>query len=419
MIEPQAGESVESWQSSLPQDNGSRALDVLLLLAGDRRRIFIVTLIALLLGTAVAFFLKPTFTAVATILPPQQQQSSVSALVGQFSSLAALGGGSNLLKNPADMYVGMIMSRTAADRLINRFHLQDLYKAKTMEEARKAFKSHINVEAAKDGLIEISVKDHDPHRASDLANGLVNELYQLTSTLAITEAAQRRLFFDKQLEEEKTDLATAEEDLKKTQERTGLIQLSGQAEAIIQSVASLRAQIVSREVELQAMRTYATDQNPDVTRLQQEIDTLQQQLNTMEKSQSRLQPGDIQVPTGQVPGAGLEYARKLREVTYHTTLLTLLSKEYEGARIDEAKSAPLIQVVDAAVPPDRKSGPPRLLIILGSAVVGFCLACFWTFFSQTIARMRRNPESAEKLDQLLAIFHLLYIVSGRPRSGVT
>jgi tyrosine-protein kinase Etk/Wzc len=406
MSEPQIDESPEGRPFSLTQDENIRVLDILLLLARDRRRIAIVTFVALFFGAAVAFLLKPTFTAIATILPPQQQQSSVSALVGQFGSLAGLGGGAGLLKNPADMYVGMIMSRTATDRLIVRFHLQGIYKKKTMEDARKAFKTHITVEAAKDGLIEISVKDHDPRRASDLANGLVDELYHLNSTLATTEAGQRRLFFDRQLEEEKADLAKAEEDLKSTQEKTGLIQLSGQAEAIIQNVGSLRAQIVSREVQLQAMRTYATDQNPEVTRLQQEIDALQQQLNTTEKSQSQLQPGDIQVPTGQIPEAGLEYARKLREVTYHTTLLTLLSKEYEAARIDEAKSAPLIQVVDSAVPPDKKSGPPRMLITLGFAVIGFCIACFWSFFSQALVRSRQNPEMAVKLDQLRTLLHL-------------
>ena len=145
-----------------------------------------------------------------------------------------------------------------------------------------------------------------------MANGTIDELHHLTSTLAITEAAQRRLFFSQQLVEEKTALEAAEEDLKQTQEKTGLIQLSGQAEEIIRDVANLRAQIVAREVQMKAMRTYATDANPDMTLLQQEIDGLEQQLTAMESNQRRIGPGDIQVPTGQVPEAGLAYARKLR-----------------------------------------------------------------------------------------------------------
>lgn len=402
MNELQPADVAESQDSNPVQDQGIELLDILLVLARDRRRIAIVTLATLLLGAVVAFLLKPTFTAIATILPPQQQQSSVSAMLGQLGTLAALGGGvGGLLKNPADLYVGMITSRTVADRMIDRFHLRSLYKTKTMDDTRKVLKSRITAEAAKDGLIEISVKDHDPHRASDMANDLIEELYRLTSTLAITEAAQRRLFFNEQLEDEKSALAAAEEDLKKTQEKTGLIQLSGQAEEIIRSVADLRAQIVSREVQIQAMRTYATDQNPDVTRVEQEIDALQQQLTALENNQRRMQPGDIQVPTGQVPEAGLEYARKLREVTYHTTLLNLLSREYEAARIDEAKSAPLIQVVDHAVPPEKRSGPHRALLIVAAGFIGFLAACVWAIFRQTLRRIEQLPENAQKLHQLL------------------
>jgi tyrosine-protein kinase Etk/Wzc len=415
----QGSESLGSPSPNPAQNGGADILDVLLVLARGRRRIAIVTLSSFLLGALVSILLKPTFTATASILPPQQQQSSASAMMGQLGSLAGLGGAAGLLKNPADMYVGMIMSRTVADKIIDRFHLQDMYKTKTMEDTRKALKSHVSVEAAKDGLIEISVKDGNPRRASDIANGLIDELYHLNSKLAITEAAQRRLFFTEQLEDEKAALVAAEEDLKKTQEKTGLIQLSGQAEEIIRNVAELRAQIVSREVQLQGVHTYETDENPEVTRLQQEIDALQKQLTTLENNQRRMQPGDIQVPTGQVPEAVLEYARKLREVTYHTTLLNLLSKEFEAARIDEAKSAPLIQVVDSAVPPDRKSGPHRTLITLGFAVIGFCIACFWAFFSHALVRMRQNPEPAEKLDQLLTALRLRSQAAGRPRPRVT
>jgi len=402
MSELQAAESLENQAPNLSQEGGIDILDILLILARGRRRITIVTLVVFAMGGAVSFLLRPTFTATATILPPQQQQSSVSAMMGQLGSLAGLGGGGNLLKNPADMFIGMMMSRTVADRMIDQFHLQNLYKKKTMDDTRKAFKSHITTEAGKDGLIEISVKDTDPHRASDLANGLIDGLHRLTSALAISEAGERRLFFNQQLEEEKTALAAAEEDLRKTQENTGLIQFSGQAEEIIRNVASLRAQIVSREVEMQAMRTYATEQNPDLTRLQQEIAAFQQQLNAMENNQRRLEPGDIQVPTGQVPEAGLEYARKLREVTYHTALLSLLSKEYEGARIDEAKSAPLIQVVDRAIPPDVKSGPPRGLLTLTFGFLGFIVACLWEFVRHTLARIKKLPQNVQKLDQLHA-----------------
>jgi tyrosine-protein kinase Etk/Wzc len=403
--EIQVTESQENQTLSLKRDEKIDILDILLILARDWPRIVIFTLVALLLGAAVSFLLKPTFTATVTILPPQQPQSSVTAMMGQLSALAGISGGGGLLKNPSDMYVGMITSRTVFDRMIDRFHLQALYKKKTMDDTRKALKSRVSTEVGRDGFIEVSVKDTDPRRASDLANGLVDELHHLTSTLAITEAAQRRLFFNQQVENEKAALAAAEEDLRKTQEKTGLIQLTGQADAIIRGVANLQAQIVNHEVQLQAMRTYATDQNPDLARLQQEIGALRSQLSTLENNQRRMRPGDIQVPTRQVPEAGLEYARKLREVTYHTALFTLLSKEYEGARIDEAKSAPLIQIVDRAIPPDRKSGPPRALLTLAAGLLGFAVVCLLAFVRHTLTRIEQIPENAIRLEQLRATFH--------------
>jgi tyrosine-protein kinase Etk/Wzc len=386
----------------------SRRLRILLILLQDRLRIAIITFASLLIGAAVAFLMKTNFTATATILPPQAPQSTASALMGQLGSLAGLGAGGagGLLKNPADIYVAMLQSRTIADHIINQFHLESLWKQKKMEDTRKTLKSHAEFEAAKDGLIVITVKDPNPKLASDMANAFVGELYRMNSTLAITEAGQRRLFFDQQLDEEKNALATAENDLRATQEKTGLIELTGQSQMAIRTIAETGAELRSREVELEAMRSYATDQNPDLSRLQSQIDTLRKQLSTLENNQKGMLPGDTQVPAGRVPGEGLEYIRKLREVKYHQTLYDLLSRQFEAARIDEAKSAPIIQVIDRALPPDKKSGPPRMLITLGLGVVGFCFACFWAFWKRALARIREDDSSAAILDQMSTILHV-------------
>lgn len=384
-------------------------LDVLLALASDWRRIAIITGSALVLGGGVAFlWMKPVYIATATILPPQAPQSTASALMGQLGSLANLGGGGagSLLKNPADMYVGILQSRTISDRIIQEFHLQELWRLKNLEDTRVMLKNKAQFDAAKDGLIDITVKDHDPQKASDYANAFVNELYLINSKLAITEASQRRLFFDQQLNEEKNALVAAEDTLRVTQEKTGLINLSGQAQMAIRSIADLQAQISSREVEMQAMRSFATDQNPDLIRLQGEIATLRQQLRRLQNDTQHQLPGDTQVPAGKVPKEGLQYERDVRDVKYHETLFELLSKQFEAARIDEAKSAPIIQVVDRAVPPDKKSGPPRLLITLGCGFVGFCLASLWVFLRLSLMRLEQTPESGAKLDQLYKKLHL-------------
>jgi tyrosine-protein kinase Etk/Wzc len=386
---------------STPGDNTNvDALDILLVLVANRRLIGIITVAAFSAGLALALLLKPTFTATAVILPPQQQSSS-SALLGQLGSLASLGGGPSAalgLKSPADMYIGMLKSRTIADDIIAKFHLGMVYKTKKQYDTRLALKSHTEIESGKDNLIQISITDHDPRRASDIANAYVTNLYSMNSNLAITEAAQRRVFFDQQLDAEKKALTGAEEDLRQTQQKTGIIQLSGQAEMVIRTIAQLRADIASRQVELQSLKTYATDQNPSITRLREEISTMQVQLSKLENDeQHQMLPGDISVPAGRLPSDSLEYARKIREVKYHDTLFDLLSRQYEAARIDEAKSAPIIQIIDHAIPPDRKSGPSRLLLLLASGTLGFIFTSCWVILKEYWLALRSNPRYESRI----------------------
>ncbi len=383
------------------RSTGTILLDTLLVLSKSKRTILTASVCAFLLGLLLCLVLKPTYTATALILPPQSPQSSLSSLMGQLGSLSGLSGGSgSLLKNPADLYVGILQSRTIADRAIGTFHLQDQWRTKSMWETRKKLATRVQIEAGKNGLIQITAKDNSPQQASDLANFFVDALYRMNSTLAISEASQRRVFFDQEVAQEKNALAAAEEDLKQTQQKTGLLSLSGQAELAIRSVAQVRADIASKQVALQGLLAYDAEENPAVIRLRQEVQALQSQLTTLENNQQRLAPGDTQIAANQVPGGSLEYVRKLREVKYHDALYEALSRQYEAARIDEAKSAPIIQVVDRSVPPDHKSGPPRLLIMAGLTTFGIVASCVWVFLRNLLERARQMPATAEKLSAL-------------------
>jgi tyrosine-protein kinase Etk/Wzc len=209
----------------------------------------------------------------------------------------------------------------------------------------------------------------------------------VTQNLAVTEAARRRLFFQHEVEQEKVELALAEENLRRTQESTGLIELDSQAKAIIEGVARLRGEIAAKEVERQAMSSFATDQNPDYKLTQQQLEGLRAQLARMERSE-RLGNGNIDVPTQKVPQAGLEYLRSLRDVKYHEMLFEVLAKQFEAAKIDEAKEGSIIQVIDYAVPPDKKSGPHRSIILLLGIVVGLTFSSAWIFLTE----MSRDPD---------------------------
>lgn len=391
------------------KDGSVNVLDMLFLLARHRRRIALVTLVSLALGVVIAFLLRPVYTATALILPPQQEQSAASSLLGSLGSLASLGGGgggaSSLLKNPADMYIGILQSNTIADALIYRFRLQSVYRKKTLHDARATLEKHADFETKKDGLIHISITDHNPQRASDLANGFIDQLYRVNSTLAITDTAQRRLFFSQQVADEKTELDKAEDALAATQLKTGIIQLTGQAEIILLSMSQVEAQITSDQVQLEGLLASSTEQNPNVQRLRQEITELQSQLSKLQDSQSQLRPGDTRIPAGRLPQDSLAYMRSLRDVKYHEALFELLSRQYAAARIDEAKSSPLIQVVDRATTPDKRSGPPRLLIILGVGFAGFLLASLWSLCSDAFQRMRSLPEYRAKIEQMRTRSH--------------
>jgi uncharacterized protein involved in exopolysaccharide biosynthesis len=246
--------------------------------------------------------------------------------------------------------------------------------------------------------VSIAVEDKDRSRAPQMANAYVEELRKLTQDLAVTEAGQRRLFFERELEGAKNNLADAEQALKATEQKTGLIQLDGQAKAIIESVVRLRALMAAKEVELHAMRLFSTEQNPDVVLGEQQLSGLREQLLLMEKQNSG--PGDVQVPVGNVPEAGLQYLRKLRDVKYAETIFELLLKQYDAARLDESRTAAVIQVVDPAVEPDHKSSPQRTLIVAIGTLLGFVGSAAYVLLAEALRRMRLNPDANGRLTML-------------------
>lgn len=373
-------------------NNEIHLLDILTALARQKKILFTVPLITGVLAIAAAFLIKPTFSSTAVILPPQQQSSGVSAMLGQLGGLAGAAGGITGLKNPNDLYVAMLQSRTIADKLISHFDLKTRFEVETLDEARKKLDGMATAASDKAGTISVLVEDKDPKFAAELANAFVSELSNLTKGLAITDAAQRRLFFEKQLIAVKDDLANAEIALRKTQESTGMLQLDGQVQGIIRNVAQLEGTIAAKEVQLNAMRSFATNNNPDLQRLQGEIQGYQAQLEKL-KTGRLSKDGDLMVPTGKIPEVGIEYVRSLRNVKYQETIFELLSKQYELAKIDEAKESSNIQILDYAVPAEKKSKPKKMIIIFLGFIGGAFFALFIALIRDAYLRATKDEDS--------------------------
>jgi uncharacterized protein involved in exopolysaccharide biosynthesis len=302
------------------------------------------------------------------------------------------------------MYVSLFRGRAIEESLIQRFGLMQRYRVKRLSDARKKFETYSTVVlGAKDGLIRISVTDKDPKLAADIANAYVDEFRKLSANLAISEASQRRVFFQQQLLEANENLATAEEAMKQTEQSTGILQIDSQARSLIESAAILRGQIAAQEVELKGMSSYATEKNPQVATAEQRLIALKAQLAKLSGTDAN--PGsEIMVPKGNIPEAKIEYIRKLRDVKYYETIMELIAKQFEMAKLDEAREGAIIQVSDLAVPPDKKSWPPRTLLILASGILGFILSMSWIILCDYWQALMRNSINASRIEQLRALF---------------
>jgi tyrosine-protein kinase Etk/Wzc len=379
-------------------------LELLTIIAERKRTVLWITGLFAIVSIVISLLLPKWYTATVTLLPPQQNSSLSAAMasqLGNLGGLASLAGGSLGLKNPNDMFVGMLKSRTVEDAMIQKFGLMQEYHQRYLSDARKVFEHHVTVDGSgKDALIHISVEARDPNRAAELANSYVDQFRKLSEHLAITEASQRRLFFEQQLEQAKDSLANAEESLKETEQKTGLIQLDSQARALIESAAGLRAQIAAKEVQIQSLRTYATSENAQLVQAEQELEGLRAQLAKLGGSEEGADEG-LLVPRGKVPGAGLEYVRKLRDVKYYETIFDILARQFEAAKLDEAKQGAVVQVVDAAIPPDKKSSPKRSLIVSVATAAGFVIGIVIVLLQSGFERLKKDSSAAEQLTNFL------------------
>lgn len=338
----------------------------------------------IIISVIVSLLLPNGYSATAKVLPPQKESSSIAAMLGQAGGLAGLAGLTSGLGGTSDLYLGILKSRSVADAVIDRLDLQKIFEKKTPDETRKALEKVVRMQAGKDGIISITAESRDPKMAAALANTFVEELARKSVRLNLTKAGTERIFLEKRLELVKADLSRAEESLKSFQEKNRSLKVDSQAVASIQGLARLKAEIISKEVQLASLKSYQTDENPGVKVLEAAIGKLRSQLSSLAGS------GDNRdwIPAmGSVPNLGLEYARRMRELKTQEAIYEQLTKQYEIAKLTEAKDSSSLQVLDEAVVPAKKSKPTRSLIVILSTVTAFFISIFTAFILEHLAKM--------------------------------
>jgi tyrosine-protein kinase Etk/Wzc len=360
-------------------------VDLILAIAQDIRLIVSGSLGVGVIVLALSFLITPVFTARTSMLPPQQQQSAAALALQSLGSVGGLASVAAGIKNPADQYVTLLGSRTILDRLVDRFDLMKVYECEYRFRCREELEGNTRISISKDGMISVEVEDESPKRASELANAYTEELQLLMSRLALTEAQQRRQFFEKQLGDAKDAMTHAQQELQSS--GVAVSSLKMQPQAAITEVAALRARITANEVKLQTIRNYFTDGAPDAVQTLTELSALRQQLAKAEASVSPTTKDD-------------DYVSKYREFKYQETLFELFSRQFELAKLDESREGAVVQVIDTAVPPEMKTKPRKALLAVGATLAaGFVLTLFvLARFAVRIAAT--DPQTARKLQRL-------------------
>ena len=353
------------------EESSGQSLGELVAVLRQRLKLLIVGPLSFgLLVLGISFLIPPTFTAKVTFIPPQQSQSGAAAALASLGSLASLAGGAGGSRNQAELYTSLLQSVTVADRVIDEFKLIDAYDSDYRVDARNKLSKNTRVTLGrKDGLITVEVDDRSPQRAADMANRYVDELRRVTATLAVSEAQQRRMFFEQQLKISHERLVTAQEALQSGGFNAGAIMAEPKAAA--EGYARLKSEITRSQVRLEAMRGSLTDSTPEMRQQLAALAAMRQQLAQMEQ-------------TSDTKG-GPDYVSRLREFKYQEAMFELNARQFELARIDESREGAHIQVVDTAAPPERKSHPKRALIAIAATVVAAVVLCAWV-----LLRSRRS-----------------------------
>ena len=384
-ISENATSNAQTSMGEMQDDDEISLLDLLQVVVDNLRLLVLGPLVCGLAALGYSFTISPTYTAKTQFLPPQQQQSSAASMLASLGALGGLAGAATGLKSPADQYIAFMKSVRVQDALIERFKLIEKYEVKLKADARLALTGSVRIASGKDGLISIEADDKDAKFAADLANAHVDELRNLLGRLAVTEAQQRRMFFEKQLQITKENFTVADLALKNSGISSSVLKSS--PASAVEAVARLKAGISVQEVKLGTMRNYLTESSPDFQQALSELTSLNSQLAKAEKEEP-------------VSKDASDYVARYREYKYQETMFELFAKQFELAKVDESREGAVIQVIDIAEPPERKAKPKKAMIaIIATLASGFALFLF-VFVRSALKNASLNEKTKFRMAKL-------------------
>ena len=380
-----ANSNAQAGIGDMQDDDEISLLDLLQVIVDNLRLLVLGPLVCGLAALGYSFTIPPTYTAKTQFLPPQQQQSSAASMLASLGALGGLAGAATGLKSPADQYIAFMKSVSVQDSLIERFKLVEKYEAKLKTDARMALTGSVRIASGKDGLISVEVDDKDPKFAANLANAHVDELRNLLARLAVTEAQQRRMFFEKQLQITKENFTKADLALKSSGVSSSVLKTS--PASAVEAVARLKAGISVQEVKLGTMRNYLTESSPDFKQALSELASLKSQLAKAEKEEPASKDAS-------------DYVARYREFKYQETMFELFAKQFELAKVDESREGAVIQVLDIAEPPERKAKPKKAMIaVIAALASGFALLLF-VFVRSALKNASQDEETKLRMAAL-------------------
>jgi uncharacterized protein involved in exopolysaccharide biosynthesis len=411
-------ENPDLAESEVQELKASRAwqAEQLRLLWGRRKFFFRASVIGLVASTALAFLLPKSYTSTTQLMPPDSQSASGLAMM---AALAGKGGGGlgsiaeDVLgvKSSGSLFIGVLRSETAQDRLVEQFDLKNVYGARLVMEARMHLDESTAIsEDKKSGIISITVTDHSPQRATDLARAYVDQLNSLIAELSTSSAHRERVFLEERLKVVKQDLDDASNQLAQFSSKNNTLDIQQEGKAMLDAAANLAGQLIAAQSELEGLRQFYTDNNPRVQALKARVTELRRD---MEKLSGVNSNGTPNIPSAGAKGSsaempypsirnlpllGVKYADFYRRAKIQETVYELLTEQYELAKVQEAKETPSVKVLDPARVPERKSYPPRLLMMLLGTFVVLAIAIAWVIAAE-------NWRSGDPDDPRRALVH--------------